>query len=145
MESSKRKIPSVVRAKAGSRRIRMSGRGFALLAGGRRERRRRLEKPQRTRHIMAMTEMVRLQPTRSKSEFIRSGKAMPPMEPPVVAMPVASPRRSENQWPTTAMDGVKSREVPKPPRMPKVRRNCGYSDKVVSQPKESHMETGDGP
>lgn len=58
----------------------------------------------------------------SKSKLISSEKAMPPIEPPVVAIPVANPQCSENQWPSTSIDGVKSREVSTPQRIPKVRK-----------------------
>lgn len=52
---------------------------------------------------------------------------MPPMLPPVEAMPVARPRRVRKKWPTAAREGVKSREQPRPQKTPKLRMKCHSS------------------
>ncbi len=52
---------------------------------------------------------------------------MPPMEPPVVARPVAAAREVRKKWEMEETAGVKMREVPTPPRMEKVRIKCQYS------------------
>ena len=41
---------------------------------------------------------------------------MPPIDPPVIARPVAVARLALNQWPTDATAGVNRRETDMPPR-----------------------------
>ena len=67
------------------------------------------------------------QPTFKKSDSSISGKMTPPMEPPVVAIPVALARLARKKCPMAATAGVTIRDVPAPPRMPKTIRNCQYS------------------
>ena len=52
---------------------------------------------------------------------------MPPREPPAAAMPVALARLRLKKWPMEDTAGVKIREVPMPPRMPKTIMKCQYS------------------
>lgn len=54
-------------------------------------------------------------PTFGVADCIISGNTIPPIEPPVVATPVAYPRFSRNQWPIEATAGVKTKDVPMPP------------------------------
>lgn len=51
----------------------------------------------------------------------------PPMPPAVEATPVASPRRTLNQCPTAAMQGVKINEEPVPRMTPNTTRNIQRS------------------
>ena len=58
---------------------------------------------------------------------------MPPREPPAAARPVALARLRLKKWPMEDMAGVKMREVPMPPRMPKTIMKCQYSEQDVNQ------------
>lgn len=49
------------------------------------------------------------------------GKKIPPSDPAQLAMPVAKPRRTLNQWPIVPIATVERSEVPKPARAPKTR------------------------
>jgi len=61
-------------------------------------------------------------PMRGTRYRIVRGNATPPTPPAVHAMPVARARFLRNQWPTTAMLGVKSSEEEIPPRTPNERK-----------------------
>jgi len=67
------------------------------------------------------------------------GKRTPPKAAPPAAMPVAFPRRRLKKWETAAMEGVKRRAVPRPPRTPKTMMKCQYSGRC-----ESSMVEHDG-
>ncbi len=56
---------------------------------------------------------------------------MPPMLPPVVAMPVAAARRTEKKWAIEETAGVKIREVPRPAAREKERMKCHSSARGV--------------
>ena len=71
----------------------------------------------------------------------RRGNRIPPMLPPVVAIPVAEPRETRKKWPIAETAGVKTREVPRPPRMDKVRMKCQYSGFGVSIFAEENSRT----
>lgn len=50
-----------------------------------------LAKRSKNKIIRVMTRVVHLKPSRGKSDWNIKGKMMPPIEPPVAAMPVAVP------------------------------------------------------
>ncbi len=81
----------------------------------------------RKRNIKAIMRTAHLYPRMGKSRWSMRGKTMPPMEPPVVARPVAAAREVRKKWEMEETAGVKMREVPTPPRMEKVRIKCQYS------------------
>ena len=66
-------------------------------------------------------------PTRGKRRWSMRGKTMPPIEPPVVARPVAAARRLMNQWAMAPTAGVKMREEPMPEVIEKVMMKCHNS------------------
>ena len=53
-------------------------------------------------------------------------------------MPVALPRRAENQWPTAAMHGVKTSEEPAPMSTPNVSMKCQYSGRTRQHKSHAH-------
>jgi hypothetical protein len=55
-----------------------------------------------------------------------NGKMMPPMEPPIAAMPVAAPRLAKKKCPMDEIDGVKMRELPVPAIKPMTSISCQY-------------------
>lgn len=71
--------------------------------------------------------VAQAKPTAGKRRCSMRGMTTPPREPPVVAIPIARPRRREKKWPIAEIAGEKIREVPRPARRPKVRRKCQYS------------------
>ena len=81
----------------------------------------------RKRNMNARIRVAHLKPTRGKRRWSIRGKTMPPIEPPVVASPVAAARRLMNQWAMAPTAGVKMREEPRPEMMEKVRMNCHSS------------------
>ena len=81
----------------------------------------------RKRNIKARIRTAQRYPTRGKSRWSMSGKMIPPIEPPVVARPVAAARRIMNQWAMAPTAGVKIREEPMPEMIEKVRMKCHNS------------------
>lgn len=91
--NSRRKTPRTVIAKARRARMRMSGLALALGEEGRRSLMKMLAKRQRTREMAAMTLMDYAKPILGIRSWRMRGKRIPPKAPPVVARPVALPRR----------------------------------------------------
>ena len=56
-----------------------------------------------------------------------NGVCVPPIEPPVAASPVATPRLFEKKWATAPTAGVNMRELARPQRMEYVRMKCHSS------------------
>ena len=74
-----------------------------------------------------MTRVAQAKPTLGMRDCKRRGKRMPPKAAPPAAMPVALPRPMRKKWETAAMEGVKTKAVPSPPKIPKTMIKCQYS------------------
>lgn len=90
--NSSRKMPIVVHRKVMFLKIRMSGCTLAFRAGGRRDLIRKFDAAQRVNDRKARMRTAHPQPTRSNRLLSMRGKMMPPIEPPVEAIPVANAR-----------------------------------------------------
>jgi hypothetical protein len=77
--------------------------------------------------ISARMRVDQAQPIRGRSDCSIRGKTMPPVAPPVAAIPVASARRARKKWPTEETAGVKMSDVPAPASRLIVRMKCQYS------------------
>lgn len=118
---SRRKMPSVKKAKALSLNTRKSGRtalkevifflGSLLLT-------RRLAMTSRKIRINPRILVAHAKPSMGKSLCSMSGKMIPPILPEVIAIPVALPRLTKKKCPIDAIHGVLMRAPPKPLRTP---------------------------
>jgi hypothetical protein len=88
---------------------------------------------QRNRIMKPITRVAQANPTFGIKDCRSNGNTIPPKAHPVAAIPVALPRRRLKKWPIAAMEGVKSREVPTPPLIPKTTIKCQYSKQVSSE------------
>ncbi len=74
-----------------------------------------------------MTLVAQANPILGIKDCKMRGKRMPPNAAPPAAIPVALPRPTRKKWNTAAIEGVKTRAVPRPPRTPKTMMKCQYS------------------
>ena len=139
--SSIKKTPIVVKKKTKFLKMRKSGKmSLLILVGGtpcspflilsrgvRRVRIRMLAILRRKRNVKVRIRVAHLKPTRGKSRWSMRGKTMPPIDPPVVASPVATARLFLNQCAMAPTAGVKMREEPMPEMIEKVRIKCHNS------------------
>jgi len=129
-----RKLPRTVIANVGCERILKLGCGdLAARDRGRLDLMRRLAMMQRNRIMKPITRVAQANPTFGIKDCRSNGNTIPPKAHPVAAIPVALPRRRLKKWPIAAMEGVKRREVPTPPLMPKTTMKCQYSKQVSSE------------
>jgi hypothetical protein len=87
-----KKIPIVVNVNGTFLKISKSGYAFAFLDGGSRLLMSTLAMIRRKRHIKPIIRQVQAKPTLGMSFWSMNGKIIPPIEPPVQAIPVAFPR-----------------------------------------------------
>lgn len=122
-----KKTPAVVNANISSLKMRKSGHTLPPTFGGKRERMSRLAMISRNRIMKPMMRVAHAKPTNGKRRCSSRGKRIPPTEPPVAASPVAVPLERRKKCPIEETAGVNIREVPRPPRMEKVKMYCQYS------------------
>jgi len=139
--NSMKKTPAVVRKKTVLLKIRKSGQMsllrfvgampfsplLILSRGVKRVRMSRLAMLSRKRNVKARIRVAHLKPTRGKSRWSIKGKTIPPIDPPVVARPLAAALLLMNQWAMAPTAGVKIREEPMPEMIEKVRMKCHSS------------------
>ena len=66
----------------------------------------------KNRSINPRIRVAQANPTAGKSRWSISGKMMPPIDPEVMAIPVAFPLLRRKKWPMDAMHGVLIRHPP---------------------------------
>ncbi len=77
--------------------------------------------------------VAQAKPTDGKSLCIINGNMIPPIDPDVMAIPVAFPRLAKKKWPILATQGVLMRQPPRPLRTLYTMMKCQYSIRIVSQ------------
>ena len=80
--------------------------------GGRRLLTKRFASTSRNKRINPNMRVAQANPTVGNSLCSSSGKMIPPMDPEVMAIPVALPRLRRKKWPMEAMQGVFIRQPP---------------------------------
>jgi hypothetical protein len=114
-----RKIPSDTKANGRSLKTVRSGETLLRLAiglRGSRLRTRRFAVVRINRRMNPRIRVAHAKPTVGKSFWSMRGKIIPPIEPEVIAIPVALPRFTRKKWPTEATQGVTMRQPPIPLR-----------------------------
>lgn len=113
------------RVKRKRRSVKLWKLAFQLMTcdGGRRVFIKRIASKPENIPMKPMIRIVQGKPTCGTSLSNKMGKMMPPTGPAVVTMPVAIPRRFENQCPTVARLLIHMQEEDKPPRIPTLSMN----------------------
>lgn len=130
MPHSMRKMPRVTRANGISLKTARSGVTlFKLVIGvrGNRLLTSRFMITSKTNRINPKILVAHANPTVGNSFWSINGNMIPPIEPAVIATPVAFPRLARNQCPIEAMQGVLMRQPPIPFRTLYTMMKCQYS------------------
>lgn len=75
----------------------------------------------RKRNINPSARVAHPKPAVVNSDESIDGKIIPPIDPPQLAIPEASPRRWLKKWPIDAIAGLDIIELPRPPSTEKAR------------------------
>ena len=95
-----------------------------IVFGGRRDRTKKLARIVRKMKIKPRVLVAQAKVEDTKSEESIKGKKIPPKDPAQLAIPVANPRRTLNQWPIVVTATVDRSDDPTPAMIEKTRMKC---------------------